>query len=197
MFFIQKSWSGKSFRTVVWESRFRLFITLALAFGFVLSGAISGEAFVAAHVKRAVYIPTVNTAEEAAQQEKTEAASVEEPKQEEAHEHSQEEDAALTLPDGRKLRSMGSFRLTGYCSCYQCSEGYGNLTATGGRAAAGRTVAVDPRLIPYGTHLLINGHEYIAEDCGGAIKKQRIDIYFNSHREASNFLEHSEVFIIE
>ncbi len=70
------------------------------------------------------------------------------------------------------------------------------MTSTGARAVAGRTVAVDPRVIPYGTHLLINGHEYIAEDCGGLIKNKHIDIYFNTHNEARNILFYTDVYII-
>lgn len=98
---------------------------------------------------------------------------------------------------GRLLIPAGRFRVTGYCPCYICSEGHGTMTSTGVRAVAGRTVAVDPRVIPYGTHLMINGHEYVAEDCGGLIKNKRIDIYFNTHREASNILFYTDVYIIQ
>ena len=50
--------------------------------------------------------------------------------------------------------------------------------------AEGRTIAVDPSVIPYGTQVIIGGHVFTAEDCGGAIKKNRIDIYVNSHERA-------------
>lgn len=115
----------------------------------------------------------------------------------EAEAEAGEEAADNRLEDGRSINPIGTFRLTGYCPCYKCSEGYGSMTATGVHASAGRTIAVDPRVIPYGSHVLINGHEYIAEDCGGAIKQNRIDIYFNSHREASNILEYAEVYLIQ
>lgn len=50
-------------------------------------------------------------------------------------------------------------------------------TATGTRATAGRTIAVDPRVIPYGTKVYIEGWGYrIAEDCGGFSGKH-IDIF--------------------
>ena len=38
-------------------------------------------------------------------------------------------------------------------------------------------------MIPYGSKVVINGQVYVAEDCGGAIKKNRIDIYVATHAE--------------
>ena len=76
---------------------------------------------------------------------------------------------------------------TAYCGCVQCCGKSDCITATGTRATEGRTIAADPRVIPYGTHVLINGHEYIVEDCGGAINGNRIDIYFESHKDALQF----------
>ena len=73
--------------------------------------------------------------------------------------------------------------VTAYCPCKECSEGYGIQTSTGAIATAGRTVAVDPTVIPYGSKVIINGHCYIAEDCGGAIKGNRIDLFFDTHEE--------------
>lgn len=48
----------------------------------------------------------------------------------------------------------------------------------------GQTIAVDPSIIPYGSKVIIGGHVFTAEDCGGAIKGNHIDIYVNSHEEA-------------
>lgn len=76
---------------------------------------------------------------------------------------------------------------TAYCGCVKCCGKSDCITATGTRATEGRTIAADPRVIPYGTHVLINGHEYIVEDCGGAINGNRIDIYFESHADALQF----------
>ena len=47
-----------------------------------------------------------------------------------------------------------------------------------------RTIAVDPRIIPLGSKVEINGRIYIAEDTGGAIKGNRIDMCVSSHSEA-------------
>jgi 3D (Asp-Asp-Asp) domain-containing protein len=79
------------------------------------------------------------------------------------------------------------FVVTAYCPCERCCGKSDGITATGVKATAGRTVAVDPTEIPYGTEVIVNGHTYIAEDCGGAIKGNRIDIYFDSHQEALAF----------
>lgn len=62
-----------------------------------------------------------------------------------------------------------------------------NITASGMRAAVG-VVAVDPRVIPLGTKLYVEGYGYaIAGDTGGAIKNNRIDLYFNTERECVNY----------
>lgn len=82
---------------------------------------------------------------------------------------------------------LGDFRLTFYCPCVVCSEQYGDNTSTGVKAVEGVTVAVDPKVIPYGTRLYIEGFgEFIAQDCGGAIKGNRIDIYVEDHDRAND-----------
>ena len=81
-----------------------------------------------------------------------------------------------------------NFTITGYCSCTICCGQYsGGPTASGVMPQANHTIAVDPDVIPLGTHVIINGKEYVAEDIGGAIKGNRIDMYFNSHQEALNW----------
>lgn len=68
------------------------------------------------------------------------------------------------------------------------------ITATGTNTVQGRTVAVDPSVIPLGSKLhitsasypAINGY-YVAEDTGGAIKGNKMDIFFNSPSQAKQF----------
>lgn len=79
------------------------------------------------------------------------------------------------------------FHVTAYCGCYSCSEGYGTQTSTGVTAEAGRTIAVDPDVVPYGSKVQINGHTYVAEDCGGAINGYEIDIYMDEHSSTDRF----------
>lgn len=90
---------------------------------------------------------------------------------------------------------LGTFKLTAYCPCTKCCGKNDGITASGTKATANRTIAVDPKVIPYGTEFIINGNTYIAEDCGGAIKDNIIDIYFDSHQEALNFgIQYADVY---
>ena len=49
-------------------------------------------------------------------------------------------------------------------------------------------IAVDPSIIPLGTHVYIPGYgEAVAEDVGGAIQGHRIDVAFDTRAEALAF----------
>lgn len=71
-------------------------------------------------------------------------------------------------------------------------RGYG-ITASGMQARVG-VVAVDPRVIPLGTRLYIEAVDgswvygyAVAGDTGGAIKGNRIDLFFNTRSECVQF----------
>ncbi len=98
---------------------------------------------------------------------------------------------------GEGLTSLGIFKLTGYCPCAKCcGVNHSGHTSTGAIPKANHTISVDPSFIPYGTVLLINGNEYVAEDRGGGVKKYHIDIFFNTHAEALAFgVKYAEVFV--
>ena len=61
----------------------------------------------------------------------------------------------------------------------------GTITATGTKPKWG-TIAVDPKVIPYGTKVYIPKFNmtFTAEDCGGAIKGNKIDIFMGSETDA-------------
>ena len=80
--------------------------------------------------------------------------------------------------------NLGVFDLTYYCACEICCDVETGITATGTPVVEGRTIAVDPSVIPYGTQVIINGHVFTAEDCGGSVRGNHIDIYVNDHQTA-------------
>ena len=88
------------------------------------------------------------------------------------------------VPPKEDFEYLGEFTVTAYCPF---EDEYGNATARpyNGEyiAVEGITVAVDPEVIPYGSVVIIDGHSYIAHDCGGAVKGKVIDIYFDSVEE--------------
>ena len=75
------------------------------------------------------------------------------------------------------------YKVTGYCACVKCCGKINGITASGTKATAGRTIAASGQFA-FGTKLLINGTTYTVEDRGGAIKGNKIDVYFNTHAEA-------------
>lgn len=67
-------------------------------------------------------------------------------------------------------------------------EGSGTgLTYTGNKCVPWYTIAVDPSVIPLGSKVIINGREYLADDIGGAIKGNKIDIATWSREEAFRY----------
>lgn len=89
-----------------------------------------------------------------------------------------------------EFESAGICKIIAYCIedyPHICNNGNASTTATGTKPTPGRTVAVDPSVIPYFSNVIINGHTYIAEDTGGSIKGNRVDIVFATHQEALDF----------
>lgn len=86
---------------------------------------------------------------------------------------------------------LGSFEITAYCTGTCCSSGTG-ITASGTVATVGRTIGVDPNVIPLGSAVKIvfrdgTEHIYKAEDTGSAIQGNIIDLLLESHESALQF----------
>lgn len=89
--------------------------------------------------------------------------------------------------NGKRKITMGKFKLTGYCACYECSEGWGRKTHSGAYAESGHTVAADLSVLNLGDWITINGKKYKVEDSGGGVVGDHIDIFFDTHEEVEEF----------
>ena len=108
----------------------------------------------------------------------------------------QEQDASEPMMDEPEY--IGTFTTTFYCPCEKCCGKSDGVTYTGTQATEGRTIAVDPDVIPLGSKVIIDGNEYIAEDVGGAIKNNKLDIFILDHQRALNLgVVEKEVYLIE
>ncbi|MDD4600596.1 MAG: 3D domain-containing protein, partial [Negativicutes bacterium] len=74
---------------------------------------------------------------------------------------------------------------------------WNNLTYVGGIVQKG-VVAVDPKIIPMGTKLWVEGYgQAVAEDQGSAIKGNRIDLAFNDRQEAIDYgIQNVKVYVL-
>ena len=115
-----------------------------------------------------------------------------EPLEEDAPEMPVIQDGYIIMPSGEVLTyyKTDNVTATGYT---HTDAGCDMITSTGTTVHYG-TAAVDPRFIPYGTRMLIVSHDgeryygiATAEDCGGAIKRDKMDLYFPSYEECIEF----------
>ena len=95
-------------------------------------------------------------------------------------------------------QNLGNFQITYYCACEICCDKADEIAATGTPVIEGQTIATDPNVIPYGTKVIIGGHVFTAEDCGGAIEGNHIAVYVNSHAKAeASGVTDSDVFLVK
>lgn len=96
-----------------------------------------------------------------------------------------------------QTRALGAFTLRAYTQ-YLESNGGPVKTATGTEPTSGRTVAVDPRVIPFGSKIYIEGlGERVAEDTGAAIKGNQIDVFLPSVEHCLRFgVQKREVMVV-
>lgn len=79
--------------------------------------------------------------------------------------------------------------ITHYDCCVSCCGKGDGITASGVQATPGVTVAVDPDVIPLGSDVLVDYgdgeiHYYRADDIGGSVKGNHIDLCVGRHEEA-------------
>ncbi|MNO20634.1 Cell wall-binding protein YocH precursor [compost metagenome] len=96
--------------------------------------------------------------------------------------------SGLTTKDGvsfKYKKVLKNVTLTAYSSE---EDGIGTRTASGTRVTEGRTIAVDKNVVPLGWWVYIEGVGFRkAEDTGGAIKGNKMDVYYDSLKAANNF----------
>lgn len=139
---------------------------------------------------RTAYIEAKNTTKESpkdrdirlAKERKIQAQKLLEKRKKEQEEKEKQAQSAPKNVSGRTI----TMRSTAYTS--DPSENGGYSTTAMGTAIRYGVAAVDPNVIPLGTRLYIEGYGYArAEDTGGAIKGNKIDLVFGSKSQSNNW----------
>ncbi|MFD2613873.1 3D domain-containing protein [Paenibacillus gansuensis] len=102
--------------------------------------------------------------------------------------------AAKTLLAGKQVvAQVITAKLTAYTAGFESTgkrpshPAYG-ITSSGAKVKEGRTIAVDPKIIPIGSTVYIEGIGIRrAEDTGSAIKGARIDVFMKDLKKARKF----------
>lgn len=107
-----------------------------------------------------------------------------------------EAEAKIVQLNGKSVkvkRLLSNVTLTAYSADFASTgkrkgdKGYG-ITSSGAVVQEGRTIAVDPKVIPIGWWVYIEGIGFRrAEDTGSAVKGKKIDVYFDSEKYADRF----------
>lgn len=86
--------------------------------------------------------------------------------------------------------SLGEVVTSGYCNCtICCGQWSGGPTASGVYPTPNHTIAVDAAnpFVPMGTHIVMNGVEYVVEDTGNFARYGvQFDVYYGDHQSASS-----------
>lgn len=98
----------------------------------------------------------------------------------------QERNEAANIARHTERKIVQVFEATAYCSCVKCCGKSDGITKSGVKVHKG-TLAVDPKVIPLGTKVHIEGMGwFVAEDTGNFSGK-RVDIYMETHEKALQF----------
>ncbi|WP_304151775.1 3D domain-containing protein [Finegoldia magna] len=155
-----------------------------------IKGHIDGDYLRITYFGRTAYIQAKNTTKESpkdrdirlAKERKIQAQKLLEKRKKEQEEKEKQAQSAPKNVSGRTI----TMRSTAYTS--DPSENGGYSTTAMGTAIRYGVAAVDPNVIPLGTRLYIEGYGYArAEDTGGAIKGNKIDLVFGSKSQSNNW----------
>lgn len=155
-----------------------------------IKGHIDGDNLRITYFGRTAYIQAKNTTKESpkdrdarlAKERKIQAQKLAEKRKKEQEEKEKQAQSAPKNVSGRTI----TMRSTAYTS--DPSENGGYSTTAMGTAIRYGVAAVDPNVIPLGTRLYIEGYGYArAEDTGGAIKGNKIDLVFGSKAQSNRW----------
>lgn len=98
-----------------------------------------------------------------------------------------------------KYRFLGEFKITHYADVPQSQGRWTGQTASGVKPTVGRTIAVDPKVIPLGSTVYIAGYgTFVGEDTGGAIKGNKIDVLVSDYPTALDMgVKYANVYVID
>lgn len=95
------------------------------------------------------------------------------------------------ISKGEKWKKV-AMNVSAYCPCVICCENFADgITASGHRIKPNDVFVAAPRKYPFGTEMIIEGYAggkiVKVEDVGGAIKENKLDLFFHTHQEALNW----------
>jgi 3D (Asp-Asp-Asp) domain-containing protein len=78
--------------------------------------------------------------------------------------------------------------VSGYCSGECCCQQWADGFFADGSPVGGKAVAADTSIYPFGTTFDVPGYgRAVVKDRGGAIKGNKLDLYFSTHKKALNW----------
>jgi len=78
--------------------------------------------------------------------------------------------------------------ISAYCPCEKCCGKWADGFFADGSPVGGKAIAADTSIYPMGTKFNVPGYGIATvKDRGGAIKGNKLDLYFDTHQEALNW----------
>ena len=94
-------------------------------------------------------------------------------------------------PNVTTVKNLGEFRIIRYSH----KDMADTITYSGNTPTEKHTVAVDPDIIEIGSHILIDGNEYVAEDVNDLVKGNTVGIYESEEEDSQIYF--TEVYLVE